>query len=102
MAKTDKRRTPQRLPEEVTRAVTAAEDKQAVDRQAETRAIEVWIYNSQNATPDVQRVDQLAATAHIPTTTITETLSPSSATFEQWQDAELTSLISALHEATGR
>ena len=31
MAKTDKRRTPQRLPEEVTRAVAAAEDKQAVD-----------------------------------------------------------------------
>src|SRR5436309_8319056 len=31
MAKTDKRRTPQRLPEEVTRAVAAAEDKKAVD-----------------------------------------------------------------------
>jgi ribosome-associated protein len=31
MAKTEKRRTPQRLPKEVTRAVAAAEDKKAVD-----------------------------------------------------------------------
>ena len=49
----------------------------------------MWVYNSQNATPDVQRVNQLARAAHIPITTITETLSPASATFEQWQDAEL-------------
>ena len=31
MAKTEKRRTPQRLPKEVTHAVAAAEDKNAVD-----------------------------------------------------------------------
>ena len=31
MAKTEKRRSPQRLPKEVTRAVAAAEDKKAVD-----------------------------------------------------------------------
>jgi len=80
----------------------SAEDKQTVDKQAETRAIKVWIYNRQNATPDVQRVNQLARAARIPIATITETLSPASATFEQWQDAELRSLLSALHEATGR
>jgi zinc/manganese transport system substrate-binding protein len=80
----------------------SAEDKQTVDRQAETRAIKVWIYNSQNATPDVQRVNQLARAARIPITTIAETLSPAAATFEQWQAAQLRSLISALHEATGR
>jgi zinc/manganese transport system substrate-binding protein len=80
----------------------SAADKQTVDKQAEGRAIKVWVYNSQNATPDVQRVNQLARAAHIPITTITETLSPASATFEQWQDAELTNLIAALHRATGR
>jgi zinc/manganese transport system substrate-binding protein len=80
----------------------SAADKQTVDRQAETRAIKVWVYNSQNATPDVQRVNQLARASHIPITTVTETLSPASATFEQWQDAELTSLIAALHRATGK
>ena len=60
------------------------------------------MYNSQNATPDVQRVNQLARAAHIPIATITETLSPASATFEQWQDAELTRLRAALAQATGR
>ena len=80
----------------------SASDKQTVDRQAETRAIAVWVYNSQNATPDVQRVNQLARAAHIPVTTITETLSPASATFEQWQVAQLKDLEAALHRATGR
>ena len=80
----------------------SAQDKQTVDRQAETGTIKVWVYNSQNATPDVQRVNQLAREAHIPITTITETLSPASATFEQWQSAQLKSLMAALHTATGR
>jgi zinc/manganese transport system substrate-binding protein len=80
----------------------SAADKQTVDGEAERRAIAVWIYNSQNATPDVQRVNQLARAARIPIATITETLSPASATFEQWQDAELIELKAALHRATGR
>ena len=80
----------------------SAADKQTVDTQAQGRQIKVWVYNSQNATPDVQRVNQLARAAHIPITTITETLSPASATFEQWQVAELRSLQQALHQATGR
>ena len=62
----------------------------------------MWVYNSQNATPDVQRVNQLARAAQIPITTITETLSPASATFEQWQVAELRNLQQALHQATGQ
>ncbi|MGN6372330.1 MAG: metal ABC transporter solute-binding protein, Zn/Mn family [Solirubrobacteraceae bacterium] len=83
-------------------ADVSAQDKQTVDRQAETGAIKVWVYNSQNVTPDVQRVNQLARAAHIPIATITETLSPASSTFEQWQDAQLRSLKAALRQATGR
>jgi zinc/manganese transport system substrate-binding protein len=79
-----------------------ARDKQTVDTQAQQRQIKVWVYNSQNATPDVQRVNSLARAAGIPITTITETLSPASDTFEQWQVAELRSLQDALHRATGR
>ena len=79
-----------------------ASDKQTVDAQAQQRRIEVWIYNSQNATPDVQRVNQLARAAHIPIATITETLSPASASFEQWQVDQLQTLQRALHQATGR
>jgi len=80
----------------------SASDKQTVDTQAQDRQIKVWIYNRQNATPDVQRVNQLARAAHVAITTITETLSPASATFEQWQVGELRSLQEALHRATGR
>jgi zinc/manganese transport system substrate-binding protein len=80
----------------------SAQDKQTVDAQAQDRQIKVWVYNSQNATPDVHRVNQLARAAQIPVTTITETLSPASADFEQWQVAELESLQGALHRATGR
>jgi zinc/manganese transport system substrate-binding protein len=80
----------------------SAQDKQTVDRQAETRAIKVWVYNSQNTTPDVQRVNELARAAGIPIATITETLSPASATFERWQSAQLRALKAALQRATGR
>ncbi len=80
----------------------SAQDKQTVDAQARDRQIKVWVFNSQNATPDVQRVSQLARAALIPIATITETLSPASATFEQWQVAELGNLRRALHQATGR
>jgi zinc/manganese transport system substrate-binding protein len=79
-----------------------AEDKRTVDRQAEERRIEVWVFNSQNVTPDVERVNELAKAAGIPIATVTETLDPASDTFEQWQVAELEGLLRALHEATGR
>jgi zinc/manganese transport system substrate-binding protein len=80
----------------------SAADKQTVDSQAQQHLIKVWIYNSQNATPDVQRVNAFARVAGIPITTITETLSPAGASFQQWQVAELMSLQHALHRATGR
>jgi zinc/manganese transport system substrate-binding protein len=80
----------------------SARDKQTVDRQASDRQIEVWVFNSQNVTPDVQRVSELARAAKIPIATVTETLSPASDGFEQWQVAQLEHLRSALHEATGR
>jgi zinc/manganese transport system substrate-binding protein len=79
-----------------------AQDRQTVDRQASDREIEVWVFNSQNVTPDVQRVNELARAAHIPVATVTETLSPASDNFEQWQVAELEGLQRALHMATGR
>ena len=80
----------------------SASDKETVDAQAQQHRIKVWIYNSQNATPDVQRVNELARAAHIPIATITETLSPASASFEQWQVDQLQTLQRALHQATGR
>jgi zinc/manganese transport system substrate-binding protein len=79
-----------------------AQDKEVVDRQAEDRQIAVWVFNSQNVTPDVQRVNELAKAAGIPIATVTETLDPASDTFEGWQVEELEGLLKALREATGR
>jgi zinc/manganese transport system substrate-binding protein len=81
--------------------VTAA-DKQTVDEQARNRRISVWVVNSQNLTPDVQRVSQLARAAGIPVATVTETLSPPNVSFQAWQAAKLERLAAALHAGTGR
>jgi zinc/manganese transport system substrate-binding protein len=80
----------------------SAADKQTVDNQAYKHLIKVWVFNSQNVTPDVQRVNQLASEAHIPITTVSETLSPASDSFQHWQVAQLEGLLGALHKATGR
>jgi zinc/manganese transport system substrate-binding protein len=79
-----------------------AQEKETVDRQAQSREIKVWVYNSQNVTPDVQRVTSIAKAQHIPVVTVTETLSPASETFQQWQVSEFEGLMAALHQATGR
>lgn len=79
-----------------------AHDKQTVDDQVSARRVKVWIFNSQNLTPEVQRVNGLARTAQVPIVTVTETLSPASYSFERWQTVQLERLASALHRATGR
>jgi zinc/manganese transport system substrate-binding protein len=79
-----------------------AQDKQTVDAQAQEGRIKVWIFNSQNVTPDVKRVNQIAAERHIPIATVTETLAPASDSFQQWQVSELEGVMRALHAATGR
>jgi zinc/manganese transport system substrate-binding protein len=79
-----------------------AADKATIDHQISAHEIEVYVYNGQNATPDVQRQIDEARAAGIPVTTITETLVPATATFQAWQVAQLQALAAALHEATGR
>jgi zinc/manganese transport system substrate-binding protein len=79
-----------------------AQDKQTVDAQASQRQIKVWVFNSQNVTPDVQRVNSIVRAQHIPIATVTETLTPPTASFEQWQVSQLEALRAALSRATGR
>jgi zinc/manganese transport system substrate-binding protein len=80
---------------------TAAE-KASTDAQITDGRIRVWVYNSQNATPDVQRLNDEARSAGIPVATVTETLTPAGTTFEAWQERQLEGLRRALREATGR
>ncbi|HUE59534.1 MAG TPA: zinc ABC transporter substrate-binding protein [Acidimicrobiales bacterium] len=80
----------------------SAADKITIDNQIKTHQIKVYVYNSQNTTPDIQaQLDECRA-AGIPTTTITETLVPASSTFEAWQTRELQGILNVLHTATGR
>ena len=79
-----------------------AQDKATIDAQIRNKEIKIYIYNSQNATPDVTAQVREARARHIPVTTVTETLTPANLTFEQWQVSQLERLESALHQATGR
>lgn len=81
--------------------VTAA-DTSAVERQLTRRQIRVWIENSQNLTPEIERLDGLARAHHIPVVTITETLAPATDTYQKWQVGQLRALHAALRRATGR
>jgi zinc/manganese transport system substrate-binding protein len=73
-----------------------AADKTTIDRQIAKREIKVWVLNSQNSTPDVARLTEAARRKHIPVVSITETLAPANATFQQWQVRQLRALLVAL------
>ena len=77
-------------------------DKATVDQQISTKAIKVFVFNTQNSTPDVQALVDAAKKQDIPVSTVTETLSPANASFQDWQSAQLTALEGALHTATGK
>jgi zinc/manganese transport system substrate-binding protein len=79
-----------------------AADKTTIDSQIADGQIKVWVYNSQNSTPDVKRITDAARKEGIPVATITETLVPPSASFQQWQSQQLRALAAALARATGR
>ena len=79
-----------------------AQDTITAQNQITRHQIKVWIYNSQNATPEIQQLNALARANHIPIATITETLAPATGTFEQWQVDQLERIERALHDATGR
>lgn len=76
-------------------------DKATTDSQIADKQIKVWVYNSQNATPDVQRLNDAAKAAGIPIATVTETMTPEGASFQAWQSRELEELAAALAKASG-
>ncbi|MBO0880222.1 MAG: ABC transporter substrate-binding protein, partial [Mycobacterium sp.] len=80
----------------------SAADKATIDTQISDKKIKVYVFNSQNSTPDVSAQVKAAKKADIPVSTVTETLSPQGATFQQWQSTQLQALENALHKATGK
>jgi zinc/manganese transport system substrate-binding protein len=79
-----------------------AQDTVTAERQLTAHDVKVWIENTQNITPEIQRLNGLARAAGIPIATVTETLSPPDDSFQQWQVSQLQRLAAALQRATGR
>jgi zinc/manganese transport system substrate-binding protein len=79
-----------------------AADKVLVDSQLRDHQIDVYVFNTQNSTPDVRAQVNEAKALGIPIVPITETLAPSSALFQDWQVAELQALKAALARGTGK
>jgi zinc/manganese transport system substrate-binding protein len=79
-----------------------AQDAAATQRQLTGHQIKLWVYNSQNVTPEIQQLTATARRVGIPVATVTETLAPASDSFQQWQAAQLENIAAALHRATGR
>lgn len=70
--------------------------KSTADRQIARREIAVFVFNPQNATPDVRRLVDGARANRIPVVEMTETLTPAGATFQAWQVRQLRALRDAL------
>jgi zinc/manganese transport system substrate-binding protein len=79
-----------------------AADKATIDDQIRQKKIKIYVFNSQNSTPDVQAQVAEAKAAGIPVTTVTETLAPAGATFQAWQVEQLQGIEAALAQATGK
>jgi zinc/manganese transport system substrate-binding protein len=80
----------------------SAADKAAIDGQLRNKQVKVYVFNSQNSTPDVAAQVAEAKEAGIPVSTVTETLTPAHADFQDWQSSQLQALENALHQGTGK
>ncbi|HST46332.1 metal ABC transporter solute-binding protein, Zn/Mn family [Jatrophihabitans sp.] len=77
----------------------SAADKAASEAQLRGRQVAVYLYNSQNATPDVATQLAAARAAGVPVVAVTETVNPPGASFQQWQVSQLEALRAALEQA---
>jgi zinc/manganese transport system substrate-binding protein len=80
----------------------SAADEAIVEQQVRQKQIKMLVYNSQNTPNNIQALISLARANHIPVATITETLTPANASFQEWQSAQLQGIQSALAQATGK
>ena len=80
----------------------SAADEATVEQQINQKQIKILVYNSQNTPPNVLALLNLAKAQNITTVTVTETLVPSTATFQDWQSVQLQALENALAQTTGK
>lgn len=80
----------------------SAADEATVEQQVSQKQIKVLIYNSQNTPNNVQALITKAKTNNIPVATITETLTPANASFQDWQTTQLQGIQTALAQTIGK
>ncbi len=80
----------------------SAADEATFEQQIAQKQIKILVYNSQNTPPNVQALLAQAKAQGIPIASVTETLVPATATFQDWQCAELQGIENALQQATGK
>jgi zinc/manganese transport system substrate-binding protein len=71
-------------------------DKATVLKQISGKMIKVFVFNTQNSTPDVKSLVDKAKAQGVPTPRVTETLAPATVTFQDWQTNQLKELLAAL------
>jgi zinc/manganese transport system substrate-binding protein len=79
----------------------SAADQAKVEQQITGKRIKILVYNSQNTPNNIQMIIKLAQANGIPVATITETLVPATASFQDWQSKQLEEIEAALAQATG-
>ena len=89
------------------KAVSEGEDISAsseanVEQQISKKQIKILVYNSQNTPNNVQALINKAKADSIPVATITETMTPATASYQEWQTAQLQGIQNALAQATGK
>jgi zinc/manganese transport system substrate-binding protein len=79
-----------------------ARDKSLIDQQIAGKQIRIYVYNSQNSTPDVQNQVKAAEAKGIPVATVTETPTPAGVSFQDWQVRQLEGIEQALTKAAAK
>jgi zinc/manganese transport system substrate-binding protein len=79
----------------------SAADEATVEQQIAQKQIKVLIYNSQNTPNNIQALISKASASGIPVATITETMVPATASFQDWQTTQLRGITAALAQAIG-
>jgi zinc/manganese transport system substrate-binding protein len=69
--------------------------------QIAKKQAKVLVYNSQTSTAVTTNIKKLATQAGIPTVSVTETIQPADAPFEQWFDGQLVRLQTAFNNSAG-